>query len=217
MTAVAKAAVDNVRLQVAVRAAETLRDGEIVNLGVGIPTLIPQAMSPDRKVTFQSENGVMGFGALDDGASPDFSLINATKQPVQEQDVTSYFDSATSFAMIRGGHIDVAVLGAFQVDESGLVASWHVPGKPMLGVGGAMDLLVGAKRVVVAMTHLGRDGDPKLLDKCSLPLTGSRPFDVVVTEKATFERRDGRVVLTELAPGITIEELKNCTPMAFVN
>jgi len=215
VTAADDVLVEDVRLRIAERTARELRDGELVNLGVGIPTLIPRVMRDDQAVTFHSENGVIGFEALDEDAEPDPSLINASKQPIQEQEHTSYFDSASSFGMIRGRHIDVAVLGAFQVDEAGMVASWHIPGRPMMGVGGAMDLLVGARRVIIAMTHLGPDGSPKLVARCTLPLTANRPFDVLVTEKATFERRDGRIVLKDLAQGVSLDELRASTPMAF--
>jgi 3-oxoacid CoA-transferase B subunit len=209
------ALMNDVRRRIAERTARELRDGELANLGVGIPTLIPQVMRDDQMVIFHSENGVIGFEALDEDAEPNPSLINASKQPIQERDCTSYFDSASSFGMIRGGHIGVAVLGAFQVDETGMVASWHIPGKLMMGVGGAMDLLVGARRVIIAMSHQGPDGSPKLLRRCTLPLTANRPFDVVVTEKATFERNEGRIVLKDLAEGVSLDELRSCTPMAF--
>jgi len=191
---------------IAARAAAELRDGDVVNLGIGIPTLIPDLVA-GRNVVFQSENGMLGFGPRPTPATYDADIIDAGKQPVLERAGAAYFDSASSFGMIRGGHVDVAVIGALQVDGHGRVANWAVPGKPVLGVGGAMDLLAGARRVVVAMTHTTRDRRPKLVDTASLPLTSLRPVDLIITDLAVFAVDGDGLRLVELAPGASTEEV----------
>jgi 3-oxoacid CoA-transferase B subunit len=185
---------------IARRAAGHLRDGETVNLGIGIPTLVADFIE-DRALVLHTENGMLGVGPTPEGAAVDVNLVNAGKLPVSETPGAAYFSSSESFAMIRGGHVGVAVLGALQVDAQGRVANWAVPGRPILGVGGAMDLLVGARRVIVATTHLTKGGEPKLVPQCTLPLTAERPVDLIVTEHATFAVRDGGLVLIEVAEG----------------
>ena len=189
---------------IAARVAGHLRDGEVINLGIGIPTLVADHIE-DRPVTLHRENGMLGVGPTPEGDAVDVNLVNAGKLPVSETPGAAYFSSSASFAMIRGGHVDVAVLGTLQVDARGRVANWAVPGRPILGVGGAMDLLVGAKRVIVATTHTTKAGEPKIVQECSLPLTAERAVDLIVTERATFAVRDGGLVLVELADGTTRE------------
>lgn len=186
---------------IAARVASHLHDDDVVNLGIGIPTLVADHLGTGAGVLLQTENGMLGVGPSPRPGTEDPNLVNAGKQPVTELPGAAYFSSAESFAMIRGGHVDVAVLGALQVDERGRIANWAIPGRPVLGVGGAMDLLVGARRVIVATTHLTKAGDPKIVPTCSFPLTGDRRVDLVVTEHATFEVDDDGLVLRELAPG----------------
>jgi 3-oxoacid CoA-transferase subunit B len=199
------------RDQIAARAAKELRDGFYVNLGIGIPTLVSNYVPETMDVTLQSENGMMGVGPfpLENEVDPD--IINAGKQTVTEVKGTSYFSSADSFAMIRGGHIDLSILGAMEVAENGDLANWMVPGKMVKGMGGAMDLVAGVRRVVVVMEHVSKDGASKLLDKCSLPLTGQRVVDMVITELGVFsvdKKGAGGVTLVELADGVTVDEVK---------
>ncbi len=199
------------RDQIAARAAKELQDGFYVNLGIGIPTLVSNYVPETMDVTLQSENGMMGVGPfpLENEVDPD--IINAGKQTVTEVKGTSYFSSADSFGMIRGGHIDLSILGAMEVAENGDLANWMVPGKMVKGMGGAMDLVAGVRRVVVVMEHVSKDGASKLLDKCSLPLTGQRVVDVVITELGVFsvdKKGSGGVTLVELADGVTVEEVK---------
>jgi 3-oxoacid CoA-transferase B subunit len=186
---------------IAARVASHLRDGEIVNLGIGIPTLVADHMPDGVDVVLETENGMLGVGPTPAPQDVDPTLVNAGKLPVSELTGASYFSSSASFGMIRGGHVDVAILGALQVDERGRIANWSIPGKPILGVGGAMDLLVGARRVIVATTHLAKDGTPKIVAEASFPLTADRPVDLIVTEHATFAVRDGGLVLVEVAAG----------------
>ncbi|CAB3390658.1 3-oxoacid CoA-transferase subunit B [Kyrpidia spormannii] len=203
------------RQAIAARAARELGDGDVVNLGIGIPTLVVDYLPPGVKVHVHTENGLLGVGPTPNPGEVDPDVINAGKLPVTAIRGSSFFSSADSFAMIRGGHIDVAVLGALQVDQHGRVANWTVPGQTVLGVGGAMDLLTGAKRVIVTMTHMTRDGRPKIVEECTLPLTSSRSVDVVVTELAVFRVVDGRLVLTELAQGLDLETVRRKTAAPF--
>ncbi len=203
------------RNQMAERAAKELEDGFYVNLGIGIPTLVANYIGEDIDVTLQSENGMLGMGPFpyEDQVDPD--LINAGKQTITELRRTSYFSSADSFAMIRGGHIDLSILGAMEVSEKGDLANWMIPGKMVKGMGGAMDLVAGVKRVVVVMDHTSKNGDPKLLHECSLPLTGQGVVDMVITNLGVFEIDEKGMKLTELAPDVTVDEVKASTEAAF--
>jgi len=206
------------RNQMAERAARELKDGFYVNLGIGIPTLVANHIDENIDVTLQSENGMLGMGPFpyDDEVEVDADLINAGKQTITELRRTSYFSSAESFAMIRGGHIDLSVLGAMEVSEKGDLANWMIPGKMVKGMGGAMDLVAGVKRVVVVMDHASKSGAPKLLHECSLPLTGRAVVDLVITNLGVFEIETGKgMTLIELASGVCVDDVKGLTQADF--
>jgi 3-oxoacid CoA-transferase subunit B len=203
------------REEMARRAASELKDGFYVNLGIGIPTLVANFIPPGVSVTLQSENGMLGMGPFPFEGEADPDLINAGKQTITELESSSYFSSADSFAMIRGGHIDLSILGGMQVAENGDLANWMVPGKMVKGMGGAMDLVAGVGRVVVVMEHVEKSGAPKLVKRCSLPLTGAGVVDLLITDLAVFDFGDGPPRLTELAAGVSIEELRAKTEASF--
>lgn len=205
------------REQMAARAAEELRDGYCVNLGIGIPTLVANCIPEGVEVVLQSENGMLGMGPFPYEGEADPDLINAGKQTITEIPGTSYFSSADSFGMIRGGHIDLTILGAMEVSEKGDLANWMIPGKLVKGMGGAMDLVAGVKRIVVVMDHTNKAGDSKVLKECTLPLTGQACVDLIITNLCVFSAERGKgLTLIELAPGVTEEDVKRATQADYV-
>jgi 3-oxoacid CoA-transferase len=207
---------DDFRMLMARRALAELHAGDVVNLGVGIPTLVADLITPEHGIILHTENGMLGVGpSPSEGGALDYP-VNAGKIPVTALPGSSYFDSADSFAMIRGGHIDVAIMGGLEVDEQANLANWAVPGKPLLGVGGAMDLASGARKLIITMTHTNRDGSPKIVPQCTLPLTAIGAVDMIITDLAVFAFVEGQLRLVEVLPGSTLEEVRAKTSARFI-
>ncbi|CCN82421.1 Butyrate--acetoacetate CoA-transferase subunit B [Vibrio nigripulchritudo SFn27] len=204
-----------IRQRIAKRVAQEFNDGDVVNLGIGLPTLVANEISPEIEILFQAENGLLGIGEMADETNKDWDLVNAGAQYVTAVEGAGYFNSADSFAIIRGGHVDATVLGALEVDEQGNLANWIVPGKMVPGMGGAMDLVVGAKKVIIAMEHTAK-GNPKLLKQCTLPLTATGQVDMVVTELGVFEITSQGMVMTEIAEGVRFDEVQSQTEAPLI-
>ena len=205
----------NSKEKIAQRAAKEIRSETIVNLGIGIPTLVADFISREKEVFLHTENGLLGVGPSPSEGEVDPEIINAGKLPVTAQKGASYFSSSDSFAMIRGGHVDTVILGALQISESGDLANWAVPGKNILGVGGAMDLVAGAKEVIITTQHCSREGEPKIVKSCTYPLTAKNIVSTIISEYAVFRFIDNKMVLMELAEGWTVDQLKKITPAEF--
>ena len=206
-----KSTKSNVRERIARRAEKEIKNGYYVNLGIGIPTLVANYISDDKVIVLQSENGLLGIGEYPQESEVDPDLINAGKETVTEMQGASYFDSAESFGMIRGGHIDLAILGGMEVSEEGDLANWMIPGKMIKGMGGAMDLVHGAKKITVIMDHVNKDGVPKIVKSCSLPLTGKCVVNRIITDRAVLDVTDSGLVVQEIASGYTLEDIRNST------
>lgn len=205
----------NIKEKIAQRASREIKDGTIVNLGIGIPTLVADYIAPEKEVYLHTENGLLGVGPSPSKEEIDPEIINAGKLPVTAKTGASYFSSSESFAMIRGGHVDTVILGALQISETGDLANWAVPGKNILGVGGAMDLVAGAKEVIITTQHCSKDGEPKIVERCTYPMTAKNVVSTLISEYAVFRFADNKMVLEELAEGWTVERLKEITPANF--
>lgn len=207
--------VEDVKKKIALRAMKELKEGDVVNLGVGIPVLVADFIKKENNIFLQAENGILGIGPSPTEEQFDPSIINAARKPATVVSGASFFDSSVSFGMIRGGHLDVTIIGAMQVSEKGDLANWMLPGKDLLGMGGAMDLSIGAKKVIVLMQHTSPKGEPKILSECNIPLTAKGAVDILITEYAVFKFENEKMFLIEIDPGITLEKLKRITPAEY--